>query len=166
MTLGRDLILQIAAIFRDDSAILKIHKMGVQQQSGMLDCGLFSIAFAFEICEGRMPIQFDQGKMRKHLHKCLTYGVLKRFPSTHKQVPLSKSKVIEIKRYCFCNMPEMYDLNMISCDHCKKWFHFSCAGINRVIPESWTCSICQGRGLEIVSKPLEFTPPARGSKTV
>ena len=40
MTLGRDLILQIAAIFQDDSAILKIHKMGVQQQSGMLDCQL------------------------------------------------------------------------------------------------------------------------------
>ena len=32
MTLGRDLIFQIAAIFRDHSAILKIHKMGVQQQ--------------------------------------------------------------------------------------------------------------------------------------
>ena len=117
MTLGRDLILQIAAIFQDDSAILKIHKMGVQQQSGMLDCGLFSIAFAFEICEGRMPIHFDQGKMRKHLHKCLTYGILKRL--IHKQVPLSKSTVIEIKRYCFCNMPEMYDLNMMSCDHCS-----------------------------------------------
>ena len=74
-------LLQISKIYNSivppDESFLKIHKLPVQQQKGVLDCGLFAIAFALEICMGKNPqyILFEQTKMRQHLHSCLSEGI-------------------------------------------------------------------------------------------
>ena len=62
MPVERKLILQIASIYKCNGKTLSIQKLGVQHQDGTLDCGLFAIAYATEICEGRDPVAalFDQ----------------------------------------------------------------------------------------------------------
>ena len=42
---------------------------------------------------------------------------------------------------CTCNMPESFDVNMIMCDVCLSWFHFSCVNLSKE-PDCWTCSNC------------------------
>ena len=57
MSLNVFTVLQIAKIYSlpQSQSVLQIHKMSVQQQQGTLDCGLFAIAFAVEVCSGRNP---------------------------------------------------------------------------------------------------------------
>ena len=49
-----------------------VHKVRVKRQRGSSDCGLFAIAFAYSICEGRDPhsICYDQSVMRNTLQEC------------------------------------------------------------------------------------------------
>jgi len=39
------------------------------------------------------------------------------------------------------------DENMIACDHCDEWFHFRCAGVEKVPPrrQKWYCAECAPR---------------------
>ena len=37
-------------------------------------------------------------------------------------------------------MPESYDVRMIRCDVCDKWFHFKCVGLRRC-PKRWVVTI-------------------------
>lgn len=54
----------------------------VQTQSNQTMCGLFSIAFAYDLCVGLNPSDqtYDESKMRKHLFKCLTEKRFTQFP--------------------------------------------------------------------------------------
>lgn len=54
----------------------------VQRQSDTLMCGLFAIAFAYDLCQDIDPINrcYDENKMRQHLHKCLTQNYFEQFP--------------------------------------------------------------------------------------
>ena len=49
------------------------HVPPVQQQSGIVDCGVFAIAFAVHAALGENvgEIEFQQEEMRSHLSKCL-----------------------------------------------------------------------------------------------
>ena len=82
MNIGKDLFLQIASIYKCDGETLIVRKLGVQQQIGTLDCGLFAVAYAIEAClkTDATVLCFDQTKMRQHLFKCLEQQVLKPFP--------------------------------------------------------------------------------------
>ena len=53
--------------------MLYIHVPPVQQQSGIVDCGVFAIAFAIHAALGENvgEIEFQQEEMRSHLSKCL-----------------------------------------------------------------------------------------------
>jgi polycystin 1L2 len=55
----------------------------VRNQTGEVDCGLFAIAYAFELAAGNDPttINFDQSKMRQHLLSCLEREEFTSFPS-------------------------------------------------------------------------------------
>ena len=68
--------------YNDYNSTLDIKSVSVQQQKGRKDCGVFAVAYAVEVCLGRNPQYsvFDQTKMRPHLYKCLSQGVLKPFP--------------------------------------------------------------------------------------
>ena len=86
----RSLLLQIASVFKPDKGASKlyINRLCVQQQSGTLDCGLFAIAFAVEICRGNNPreVEFVQAKMRDHLLNCLELKTFEIFPGKRCQL--------------------------------------------------------------------------------
>ena len=54
----------------------------VQQQNNGNDCGIFAIAFACYLVNGRDPRQvtFDPSRMRSHLAECLRNGKMRNFP--------------------------------------------------------------------------------------
>lgn len=150
MSLNLFTVLQIAKIYSlpKSQSVLRLHKMSVQQQQGTLDCGLFAIAYAVEVCLGRNPqcASFDQQKMREHLYTCLTKGVLTSFPkmSESEMLPRPTPVVHKVQLYCICQMPEEYDEEMISCDVCQEWFHTSCVRIDaKKPPQKWKCYRCR-----------------------
>ena len=49
---------QIATLLTTENAAIKLNFMDVQMQSGVNDCGLFSIAFATALVMGRQPGAF------------------------------------------------------------------------------------------------------------
>ena len=76
---------QIAAVYANfcsKDGLLTITKVGVQQQKGMTDCGLFAIAFAYPSAQGDdvATLEFDQSVMLQHLLDCLQSAQLKPFP--------------------------------------------------------------------------------------
>ena len=149
MALNLCTVLQIAKIYSvpKSQSVLHIHKIPVQQQQGTLDCGLFAIAFAVEVCFGRNPqcASFNQKIMREHLYTCLTQGVLTSFPkiSDSEALPRPSPVVHKIHLYCVCHMPEEYDESMISCDICQEWFHMTCVRVDATKPpQQWTCQYC------------------------
>ena len=84
MSLNLFTVLQIPNIYSlpKSQSVLHIHKISVQQQQGTLDCGLFAIAYAVEICFGRNPqcASFNQKQMHEHLsYERSTYIVSKKF---------------------------------------------------------------------------------------
>ena len=151
MGLSESTRLQICRIYNSivphHESSLKISKLSVQQQKGYLDCGVFSIAYAVEVCLGRNPQYafFDQRKMRQHLYLCLNQGVLKLFPriSGHsEELPRPSLSSIDITLYCKCKMPESYD-DMVCCDGCDKWYHFKCINLrSNHLPKKWICPSC------------------------
>ena len=94
MPLGRMTLLQIAKMSKGDTdtKYLKLKVLPVQQQQGVLDCGLFSLAFATEVCSQMNPVKsiFNQMLMRKHLIQCLVAGVICPFPQRTDLSPLSE----------------------------------------------------------------------------
>ena len=151
MDLNNSTLLQISKIYnstvpRNESS-LKIRKLSVQQQKGSLDCGVFSVAYAVEVCMGRNPQYafFDQEKMRQHLCICLSEGTLKPFPgmsSRSEELPRPALTLITVKLYCKCRMPEEYD-DMVCCDVCDRWYHFQCLNLrSENLPKKWMCYSC------------------------
>jgi hypothetical protein len=75
----------------------------VQQQSDEIMCGLFAIAFAFDLCHGINPVDrhYDEKKMREHLLKCLKQGYFEEFPLVDfmesKSSILSETQIILIE---------------------------------------------------------------------
>ena len=150
MPLNQSTVLQIAKIYSvpTDQSVLEIQKLSVQQQHGTLDCGLFSIAFAVEMCLGHNPqyASFNQQKMREHLYMCFRNGVITAFPkmSSSELLPRPSPVCHKVKIYCSCRMPEEYDEFMISCDVCHQWFHTSCVNIKAdSFPDQWECYTCR-----------------------
>ncbi|EEB88466.1 hypothetical protein MPER_13687, partial [Moniliophthora perniciosa FA553] len=51
------------------------------------------------------------------------------------------------KLYCFCQKTSYGD--MIACDNegsCPyEWFHLSCVGLSKPLPEIWYCSVCAAK---------------------
>ena len=130
MELTPNTILQISKIYKPQTASLEIKKLSVQQQKGSHDCGMFATAFMVEVCKGNDPetVFFNQAKMRAHLQKCFETDLLTPFPRARKSTNFlrSQNQFITIALYCTCRMPDIYDKQMISCDMCEEWFHFTC----------------------------------------
>ena len=147
MELTPNTILQISKKFKPQTASLEIKKLSAQQQKGSHDCGMFAIAFMVEVCEGNDPetVFFSQAKMRAHLQKCFETDLLTPFPRARKSTNFlrSQSQSITIALYCTCRMPDIYDKQMISCDMCEEWFHFTCQKLLKSKKENfWACPNC------------------------
>lgn len=151
MGLSISAVLQISKIYKvsHKKSTIDVHKLSVQQQKGVHDCGLFSVAYAMEICLGRNPqcAHFDQSKMRNHLFECLCEGTMTAFPklSPHDSEALPRpSPVIKhIKVYCICRLPEEYD-DMVCCDGCDRWYHITCMKLRNknLQAKQWKCQEC------------------------
>ena len=59
---------------------VKINIINVQQQENESDCGVFAIAFAKCLLEGKDPSQYDFVNPRKHLAQYLPQGIIPEFP--------------------------------------------------------------------------------------
>lgn len=149
--LPNSVLLQIARIYSRTISLtqptLEIKILSVQQQTGFDDCGIFAIAYAVEICHGNNPenCRFKQSLMRSHLRHCLEVGRLTSFPTSSSPCRVCSHKVVSLGLYCICRMPEWYDENMVNCDACGCWFHFSCMKRlkNRYVKGRWECLSCK-----------------------
>lgn len=127
---------------------LMIRRQSVQQQKGSVDCGLFSIAYAVEVCSGNSPevAIFAQERMRQHVLHCLTKGSVQPFPymlQIEDTVVRPKRGVLSIEVFCFCKMPAQFDTDMVECDVCERWYHCSCVLLDPSgIPDYWECPQC------------------------
>ena len=121
----------------------------VQRQVGASDCGLFSLAFATDLCHGLDPahLRYDQGSMRRHYVNCLANGAMVPFPRTTRRVLFhlgcNKSTVAI---YCMCRLP--YDKDeYVQCSYkCKAWYHPTCVNVPAWALNSgrkWRCSKCK-----------------------
>ena len=98
----------------------------MKKQTGSVDCGVFSIAFAYHAALGENVgrIMFAQQEMRQHLVQCFYARKLTPFPKESKKVHRCRKRHLFIPLYCTCGFPESYDSHMISCDGCEQWFHY------------------------------------------
>ena len=90
-------------MFRSSGCELKINRRPVQQQTGTLDSGLFTIAYAVELCKGNDPVdvKFSQNEMRHH---CLQMGKFELFSRMKRRIKQTqvKDEYLIYAVYCFC----------------------------------------------------------------
>ena len=122
----------------------------VQKQVGSSDCGLFSLAFATDLCFGLEPKnqKYNQKEMRQHFVCCLESGKMTPFPKTERRVPLplSSSKT-SVPIFCLCRLPNDKQ-EYVECFKCKGWYHPECASIPTWAVNSklrWKCPKCKPR---------------------
>ena len=122
----------------------------VQRQVGGSDCGLFSLAFATDLCHGIDPTNqnYNQGSMRQHYVNCIENGAMSPFPKTEKRVPRHLGSIkSSVAIYCVCRLP--YDREeYVQCSNgkCKKWYHPTCVKIPAWAINSnrkWRCNKCK-----------------------
>lgn len=79
--MGNKRINEFAKI-KDELIEIECSIESVQKQSDNVMCGLFSIAFACDLCLDIDPSlrHYDETKMREHLLKCLNQGYFEEFP--------------------------------------------------------------------------------------
>ena len=126
------------------NGVLTVKQMPVQQQGNHIDCGVYSIAYAYHAALGDelTTLHFDPAKIRKHLIDCFTVEKFSPFPTKKGQPPRRCTKRnIHICVYCICLLPESYDKEMIQCDMCQEWYHFKCVSI-QTPPDNWACPKC------------------------
>ena len=84
-------ILSKIAYQLDTKGRISIYSINMQKQEGFVDCGLFAIACALELCQLRDPakITFKQNEMLNHLQTCFTKGKLSSFPQLTESRPES-----------------------------------------------------------------------------
>ena len=145
-TISDSLQSQLVAVYKDTITedALMVTIISMQQQIGVLDCGLFGIATAFNVAMGSSVCSatFEQSEMRSHLEKCFVAGRLDPFPTSKSRVKHCRRKIVEIHVYCVCQKIESYDLQMIQCDSCQKWYHFKCVNLTRSPDTAWYCLKC------------------------
>ena len=68
-TVLKDLVHLIATIVYSKLPEINIVMMDVEKQTNGSDCGVLSIAYAFDICSGFNPcvVMFDHSRIRQHL---------------------------------------------------------------------------------------------------
>ena len=116
-TLPQKAVNQVAAFVHRELPALNLKFLNTQRQRGYSDCGLYAIATATAICEGKDPCTqlFCQEYMRSHLSQCLKMGKTILFPAKERNVSIgSRVKTTQIvKLFCHCRQPSYG--NIIQC---------------------------------------------------
>jgi len=117
----------------------------VQQQKSGWDCGLYAIAYAYTLYNGDDPCKFlfDEHSLRGHFSLCLQQQEIKPFPCKRNLYNPGPDMRCVFRVYCSCRLPYTGD-DMIKCERCKVWFHYTCVGLE---PGSkfkgiWLCQCC------------------------
>ena len=139
----------IADMMFSDRKYITIRQVHVQQQIGGSDCGLFAIANAAAVCNGKDPgtLVYNKKQMREHLRKCLSGRTLTEFPRREGQRRVPQSICTERMRvYCVCRQPNYGHTPMVECTMCREWYHLLCVNAptealnNTEVP--WYCNSC------------------------
>ena len=135
----------IAEILYTFNKLMVIEYADMPFQCGSDDCGLFAIAYACSICNGKDPSQenFTQ-KMRSHLLKGLEKTSLTPFPSRKRAHKACKWRRQEVALYCTCRLPRD-SRQLVQCSTCKEWYHPECLKIpSKYInsQEAWLGNSC------------------------
>ena len=136
---------QIASIILTKSNQIQL-KIGMTQfQENSLDCGIYAIAFATDLCHGNDPSQLKYDlpfKLRMHLLDSLKQQKMMPFPSVKLKSRLGYLTE-KMNVYCKCRLlyaaehgfpsnlfPRSEDIHMIQCYTCDEWYHKSCANLS------------------------------------
>jgi len=136
----------IANILQTNNPRIYILLPDVQQQKDGSSCGVFALAFASTLAEGKDPSCMkypDDAGLRKHLYQCIVTKKITPFYSGQAKYNPGKPMKSIFKVYCTCRLQDLGD-EMVFCNNCKTWFHFTCVGI---APETklkavYCCSAC------------------------
>ena len=85
-----DLVKQLSQLYgRGRTHFDVVFPFATQKVNG-LDCGVFAIAYAADLCEGIDPAQrlYDQRRLRKHIVSCFRNRRLLAFPGSGTQSPV------------------------------------------------------------------------------
>ena len=134
-----DTIEQVCTILKCTDPSIKIQVMNVQLQQSPDSCGVYAIAMAHDLCNGKNPcyISYKECEMRSHLEKCFQENKITRFPCDHElrsvQCQIIHEK--EVLVYCVCRYTEAttHFGNMACCDCCNKWYHEHCLQISKEV---------------------------------
>ena len=145
-----DIACQISSIVVTDNPTFDINVVNVHQQEGSDNCGLYALAYAFDLCFGIDPFEskYKQEAMRVHLHSCIEHEEVKPFPVVEAKHLVPRRRILAtttVTVYCHCRQPERTD--MACCGQCCKWYHDTCEDIPPEIFDDdkllWFCSVCK-----------------------
>lgn len=111
---------------------ISLYIMNTERQNSVNDCGLYAIAYATSLLNGRDPINcvYDQQKMREHLIQCLEKDFcVREFPCTSQRTVRNThitKKICTLNCVCFSAFCKEKDNDMIQCNYCRVWFHKDC----------------------------------------
>lgn len=88
----------------------------VQWQVGGSDCGLFSLAFATDLCHGIDPTnqKYNQGSMRQHYVNCLANGAMSPSPKLKRECHVTWAVSSHLLLFTVCVDHHMTEKNMFS----------------------------------------------------
>jgi len=143
--MSENLMKQICCMYPCEDPQLTVFFPEMTQQVNGVDCGLFALATATDVCFGRNPSHRDYvtstSVMRQHLLQCLQSNCMTPFPGTAAQRRISsRVKIIDI--VCSCRQPVYRDSVMIDCEQCLLSFHFACTMYSGGI---FLCDDCRHR---------------------
>ena len=144
------ILTQVCSILQTPNPTITTNVVNVGCQEGGSDCGLFTIAMAYDLCAGVDPVtkEYVQSEMRSHLHSCFNNKLLKPFPSTVCNIEKRTLFKVTVKVYCKCRMPEEGKW-MVCCDKCNVWYHEGCVPVptevrnDKLNKVPWQCPQCE-----------------------
>ncbi len=144
---------QLAQCYRMHN-LLNITLIGSQQQTGVVDCGLFCIARATDMALGFASIGndagicYNQATIRKFFMRCLRHGSLERFPTVSSpNIVISSNNPMSFELICICRLPVCCTDITVICDGCNEMFHSNCVAneLENQLQNSdtWFCENCE-----------------------
>ena len=146
-----------AKMLKCEDEVLLTKTVPVQKQSNSSDCGLFALAFAFDLANNLDPsiITYNEKIFRKHLLACIENEEITEFPKTNEWLARTKDKTLFEIHEVFCSCRDVFfedDVKrdpknfMAECCNCGEWFHQKCMNIPTnvlTLPDaSWECNQC------------------------
>ena len=143
----------IARLAFCSSPTLNLKMVEVDLQKNSSDCGVLSIAIAFDIMSKLAPCvaPYDSKLIRSHLCQCLENCTFTPFPVLGERsvTGIRYKFTTEVELFCVCRLPEHPgEENMAECESCEEWFHQKCQDIpddvfDKDICASWKCHKCK-----------------------